>query len=66
MAMAHVVGDDPVFVEVKVGNKIRVAVELAAIADSKPVSEFLEGILVDYLARSGYLDDSVINSERLR
>jgi hypothetical protein len=65
MAMAHVVSDDPVFVEVQVGNKTRVAVELAAIADSKPVSEFLEGILVDYLAKSGYLDDSVIDGEKL-
>ena len=52
------VGDDPVFVEVQVNPKVRIAAELAAIAGSKPVSEFLEDILVDYLAKSGYLEET--------
>ena len=53
------VGGDPVFVEVRVCNKIMIAAELAANAVSKPVSDFLEDILIDHLAKSGYLRDSV-------
>ena len=53
------VGGDPVFVEVRVCKEIRIAAELAAIAGSKPVSDFLEDILIDHLAKSGYLRDPV-------
>ncbi len=59
------VGEDPVFVEVRVCNEIRIATELAAIAGSKPVSEFLEDILVDYLAKSGYLSGPVTISHSM-
>ena len=59
------IGDDPVFVEVQVNSRVRIATELAAIAGSKPVSEFLEDILVDYLAKSGYLEETVDLKESL-
>ena len=57
MATTAPAGNDSEFVELRVCDKIRVAAELAASASSKPVPEFLEDILVDYLAKSGYLSD---------
>lgn len=57
--------DDSILVEVRVNNKIWVAAELAAIAGSKPVSKFLEDILVEYLKKTGYLSDPVAISPRL-
>ena len=53
------IGEDPVFVELRVSDKVKVAAKMAAIADSKPVSDLLEDILVDYLSKSGYLRDPV-------
>jgi hypothetical protein len=53
------IDEEPVFVEVEVGHKVRVATELAAIAGAKPVSDLLEDILVDYLSKSGYLADPI-------
>ena len=53
------INDSPVFVEVQVNNKVRIAAEMAAIAGSKQMSDFLEDILVDYLSTSGYLGDRV-------
>ena len=52
-------GEDSVLVEVRVSDKIRTAAQLAAIADSKSVPEFLEDILIDYLVKARYLSDPV-------
>ncbi|MDA0652922.1 MAG: hypothetical protein O3C49_06565 [Proteobacteria bacterium] len=57
--------DDAVLVEVRVNNNIIIAAELAAIAGSKPVSELLEDILVEYLEKTGYLSDPETVSPRL-
>jgi len=46
--------EDPEFVEVHVTNEVRIAAEQAAIDSSKSVPEFMEGILANYLAKSGY------------
>ena len=51
------VGEDPVFVELRVNDKVKAAAKMAAIADSKPIFDLLEDILVEYLAKSGYLSD---------
>jgi hypothetical protein len=55
--MTASVGEDPVFVEVRVCDHIRIAAERAAIAHSTTVSELLEDILISYLAKSGYFSD---------
>jgi hypothetical protein len=57
MVSSGSINDSPVFVELQVNNKVRVAAEMAAIAGSKPMSDLLEDILADYLSTSGYLGD---------
>ena len=59
MLTTGLVGEDPEFVEVRVCEKIRIATERAAQAGSKPVSDFLEDILIDHLSKLGYLPDPI-------
>ena len=59
MEMTPLVEEEPVFVEVQVCDQVRIATEAAATASSKPIPDFLEDILIAYLAKSGYLSDPV-------
>lgn len=55
MVPAAAVNEESVFVEIQVGRKVRIATEMAANDGSRPVSDLLEDLLIDYLSKSGYL-----------
>ena len=58
MATTVPLGWDPEFVELQVGDEVRIATELAALTKSKPVSDFVETILVAHLLETGFLTNS--------
>ena len=62
MSAATSIDGDSVTVDVKVTNETKTAAELAAIAASKPVSELMQGLLVEHLIRSGHLPATIDTS----